>query len=228
MAKIIVIEDDIQYRNFLIESLVENGHVILAQGDNPVDILMHYKEYVDCDLLITDHAMPIMNGIDFVEHFKKVSPYTKTLLVSGLEEEEVELQALDVNINYFLNKKMSVEKFIKYVNRVLQDPTLINSNVNVPKLLSQSENIIVDTIKHTILKDGEQIKLTNTEFNLLVHFLRNRGIVLSRTEILTALWDQTPEEVSERIIDTHVKFIRKKLQIHCLQSIRGIGYKWNE
>src|SRR5699024_1208778 len=120
MAKVIIIEDNLEYQQFLVENLKQAGHTILFSGTSPIEVLMNYKQYYNCELLITDYFMPTMNGIDFIIYFKRVLPESAIILLTALEEEDIELQALEVDVDYFLNKKMSVEKLNKYVEKALK------------------------------------------------------------------------------------------------------------
>lgn len=228
MAKILLVEDDCEYREQINQLLVDNGHEVIATSDNPVEVLMQYKDFAETELVISDYMMPMMNGVDFITYLKRVMPYIKVILLTGLEEEEIELQALDANANFFLNKNTSAEVLLKYIEKAMEIPLTPSEQQSITRLHSHAANLEVDLQGRIVYKNDTPIRMTRTEYNVLTYFLQNIGKVLTREDLLKKIWGATNEDVSERVIDTHIKILRKKLNIHCIQAIRGIGYKWDE
>ena len=228
MTKILFVEDNKQYKEQICAILGESGYEIVAV-ENPIDALEIFQSGV-FDLVISDFVLGSMNGIQLIKYLKKLDPNIRTIILTGVDSPDVELSALDNSIDQFLHKGVTSEVLQKYINRVLQAPikNFVENDGNLKQLQSLKEHIVVDLENYEVTQKGEIVELTYKEFQLLVFFMKNMGKVLRREEILDNLWEESKDEITMRVVDTHVKLLRKKLNLRVIQTIRNVGYRWNE
>lgn len=225
MYKILMVEDNVEYATKLVEILKENNYEVTYTED-PVTGIEEFAKG-NFDLVISDYKMSHLNGIRFLSAIKSIKPTVKCMLLTGFSSEDVELAALDIYVDKILSKDRSLTVLLKHIEQLLE---VVKTDVdeNEGRLVSTEENIIVDIPSHSVYKNNQLVSLTRKEFDLLKLFLENKGVALSREEIVEKLWDKNIEEVDIRIVDGHVKKVREKLKSFALMSVRGYGYKWNE
>lgn len=222
MINILLVEDDNNYRNIIKEILIEEGYNVDAVSSAIEAIqLCAPNKY---DLVVSDLHLEKMDGLDFLSVIKKMSPNTKTMLLTGMPSEESELITIEQNIDLYLSKDRSMSVITKYIHRLLEDKIQEKSNT----LVSNAENISVNLKNNTVLKNNVPVYLVQNELNLLVYFLQNRNRILSRDEIITSVWSEDVNLIDQRIVDVYVRYLRHKLSISAINSIRGVGYEWIE
>lgn len=226
MYNILVVEDHDEFRHLLVKVLKEEGYNV-DQVDNPIDALEKFvlKTF---DLVISDYRMEMMNGTRLLKSIKAINPNIKTIILTGEPTETIELEAIDEQVDYFIEKRKSLSIVLKYVEKAL---TLLQdgkSTVKSKKLFSKEEVIEMDLDSLAVKKDGRIISLSSKEWTLLKLFLENKNVALSRERIVDALWQVDIENIDERTVDSHVKNLRKKLQSFSIATVRNFGYRWNE
>lgn len=226
MYKILFVEDDLNYARALEKVFKQNQYDVVSV-DTPVSAIAEVAKE-SYDLVVSDYMMPQMNGIKLITMLKEIDNNLKSILLTGFSEEEVELEALDINVDAFLCKDKSTTIIMKYVESLLEKSGYAQQ-YGQQRLTSKEENLMIDNVKHEVFKNGELvIDITSKEYGMLVMFLENKGVALSREKIAEALWTTDIEEIDLRVIDGHIKRLRKKLRLFSIVSVRGYGYKWNE
>lgn len=119
-----------------------------------------------------------------------------------------------------------MEVIVKYI-KVLLEKRKFRTPIN-EEVTSREEGICITLNTHLVTKNNVEVSLTPREYQILKVFLENKGVTLSRQEIINVVWGNPVEEIDERTIDLHIKNIRSKLDIVSLITVRGYGYKWNE
>lgn len=227
---ILVVEDDLEYAAGLEEVLVKSGYSVTSVS-SPIDGLekMQEREY---NLVISDLMMDSMDGIRFIAYIKRDNPSVKTIILTGFPTADTEINAIDINVDQYLEKKVHKGVLLKYVEALLTEQIESDRNAIVPErvnlYVSKKERIKVDNLRHEVYKDDKLVMITNKEYDLLCFFLSNKNVALSRDEIFENVWESGIEKIESRVIDTHIKTLRKKLFLVSLKSIRGFGYKWDE
>lgn len=230
MADILLVEDDLEYLNSISNILKEMGHNVVAVSDviKGLEVFQNNK----FDLVITDFLMDIMDGVRFISFIKNMDSNVKTIIFTGVPNVETEILALDVHVDYYLSKEIRKELFQKYVEKTLssqpQKEQLYTTAQSDIRLFSTKEHIEVDVQSYVVKKFDVPVELTYKEMELLIYFLKHKKEAISREKIINALWECDHELVNYRVIDSHIKSLRRKLNIVSIQAIRGLGYKWNE
>ena len=223
MARILLVEDNEEYRNTLKKVLEDKDYEVHAVGDPISGIELVAINYYD--LVISDLVMDIMNGIRFLTSIYKIQPNVHSIILTAEPDEQTELESLDINIDYYLSKDRSMSVILRYVEEVLSG---VHDKNRGERLFSKVEDIAINTASHEVLKKGQRIELAKKEYQILEYFLKNKNVVISRDDFIQAIWQDSIDDIDERVIDVHIKRLREKLKVISIMSVRGFGYKWNE
>ncbi len=225
MAKILLVEDNSNYRKYMQNLLLQNGHSVDSVA-GPIEGL-EYFELNEYDLVISDLLMEAMDGVKFLSFIKRRNSKIPTMILTGNPSDTTQLQALDIYVDKYLSKDIKKEILLKSIEYLLS-LNLEYQEIKDKILISKTDNIKIDLEAHVAYKNGEKVILTQKEFAITSMFLENKGRVLSRDEIIEKIWGVSVELVEPRVIDVHMTAVRKKLKTTAILSIRGIGYKWDE
>lgn len=140
-------------------------------------------------------------------------------MLTAKSEEYDELNGFKCGADDYVRKPFSpkilmarIEALLRYVDKFVE---------------TKEEGLVVDSSKHKVYLEGEELTLTPKEFILLNYMMKNRGLVLTREQILAAVWD-FDYDGDMRTVDTHIKRVRKKLDGRFIKTIHGYGYKFQE
>ncbi len=221
--RILIVEDQQKLASSIKNGLENIGYAvdILFDGANGLRrILANPNNY---DLFIFDIMMPELNGLALCKELRRQNIHTPILFLTARDTLEDKIEGLDIGADDYLVKPFEFNELTARIRALLRRPTEVMSTK-----LTGAE-IILDTIKHTVEKNGKEIKLTLKEYSILELFLKNPNQVLSRDKIIASVWNYDYDTFSN-IVDVHVKNLRKKLEKkdeNIFETIHGIGYKFN-
>lgn len=227
MNKLLYIEDDLDFARLVGDYLRESGFEVesCSDGVKAMDMIKNNKY----DAIICDLNLDRLNGKQIVELAKKYDPSIKIVIFTCSDDEYDELSGLRVGADDFITKSSSFEVLLERIRKVLKTETTEEEN-NENYLEGKKDEITVDVENRIVKKKGEIVELTKLELDLLIYFLKNKNILLSREKIYEDVWfvSLVSFDVDLRNIDAHVKNLRKKVGISSIASVRGIGYRWHE
>ena len=220
--KILVVDDEERMRTLVRDFLARRGFVVLEASDGmeAVDICFEQK---DIALIIMDVMMPRMDGWDAVREIRKYSTVPIIMLTAKSDEQD-ELNGFNLGVDEYIRKPFSPKVLVARVEAILR------RSVDAGKQdVLEVGGIVIDKSAHEVYVDGERIELSFKEFELLVYFVENKGIALSREKILGSVWNYDYFG-DARTIDTHVKKLRSKLMGRgdMIKTVWGVGYKFEE
>ncbi len=217
--KILIADDEQRMRKLLCDFLRKDGYEVLAAADGEEALELFYKNK-SIALVVLDIMMPKLNGYEVLEEIRE-SSLVPVLMLTAKSAEEDELSAFSQGADEYITKPFSPKILVARINALLR-----RQGIDEPSLLKAGD-IVVDEGAHEVRVGGESIRLSVKEFELLVYFIKNAGLALSREKILSAVWEF--DYLGEaRTIDTHVKMLRSKLG-ECgkyIKTIWGMGYKF--
>ena len=217
--KILVVDDEARMRKLVKDFLVKSGYEVLEAGDGnkAVDIFFEEK---DIALIILDVMMPVMDGWETCREIRSYSKVPIIMLTAKADEKD-ELLGFQLGVDEYISKPFSPKILVARVEAIMR-----RTNQLGEETLLEASGIVVNKNAHSVTIDGEAIDLSFKEFELLVYFMENKGIALSREKILNSVWDYDYFG-DARTIDTHVKKLRSKLKGKgdAIKTIWGIGYK---
>ena len=220
--KILVVDDEERMRTLVRDFLARRGFVVLEASDGmeAVDVCFEQK---DIALIIMDVMMPRMDGWDAVREIRKYSTVPIIMLTAKSDESD-ELTGFELGVDEYIRKPFSPKVLVARVEAILR-----RSKDAGKQDVLEVGGITVDKSAHEVFVDGERIELSYKEFELLVYFIENKGVALSREKILSSVWNYDYFG-DARTIDTHVKKLRSKLldKGDMIRTVWGVGYKFEE
>ena len=218
---IFCVEDDRGIRELMTYTLSASGYDALGLKDGKEldEALKNTKP----DLITLDIMLPNEDGISILKRLKNDERYhdIPIIMASAKGEEYDKVIGLDLGADDYLAKPFGMMEMVSRIKAVLR-----RSEVTNKKQELRNGPIYLNNIKHIVNVDGEEIELTLKEYELLLLFMNNIGIVFTREHLLASIWDSNFVGES-RTIDVHVGTLRNKLGNcgSCIKTLRGVGYK---
>ena len=218
MQRILVVEDDLDIQELLKNFLQEVGYEIVLASDG-VEALSTFSS-AQFDLVLLDVMLPKIDGFAVCELIRKQSQ-VPIIMLTALSGEEEQIRGLDLQVDDYITKPFSMPILIRKIAAVLRRSS--GPQEDEHKTITY-QNLLLDFDNHTATVDGTTHELTQREFEVLKELLTHQGRILTRQNLLDKLW-RYDFYGDERVVDTHIKNLRKKLGIDFIQTIRGVGYK---
>lgn len=218
--KVLVVDDESRMRKLVSDFLVKKDFEVreAADGEEAMEIFFSEKEIA---LLILDVMMPKMDGWQVCREIRKHSKVPIIMLTAKGDERD-ELLGFELGVDEYISKPFSPKILVARVEALLRRANLLNSAEQM-----ETGGIMIDKAAHRVMIDGNDIELSFKEFELLIYFMENQGIALSREKILNNVWNYDYFG-DARTIDTHVKKLRSKMgeKGEYIKTIWGMGYKF--
>lgn len=216
MAQLLVVEDNPDYREVLQNFLESAGYSVTTAEDGVEALVIAKKQAFD--LVLLDIMLPKIDGYGVCEVLRGESNIP-IIMLTALDSEAHQVRGFDLRIDDYITKPISMPILLHKVAAVLRRSS--HSDVN----LLNYRNINLDINSHNVSISGNLIDFTLREFEILQELLRAHGEVVTRKMLLSKIWSYNFYG-DERIVDTHIKNIRRKLgDEDCIETIRGVGYK---
>lgn len=218
--KILVVDDESRMRKLVKDFLVKKDFEVLEAGDGEEAMDVFYANK-DISLIILDVMMPKMDGWEVCREIRKNSKVPIIMLTAKSDERD-ELLGFELGVDEYISKPFSPKILTARVDAIIRRSYMVDSS----EILKEGP-IELDKAAHTVKINGEEIDLSFKEFELLLYFIDNKGIALSREKILNNVWNYDYFG-DARTIDTHVKKLRKKMgdSGDLIKTIWGMGYKF--
>lgn len=218
MAKILIVEDDLDIQELLQNFLQEAGYEVSIANDGVEAVSLFSTAHYD--LILLDVMLPKIDGFTVCELIRKQSQIP-IIMLTALSGEKEQIKGLDLQVDDYITKPFSMPVLVRKIAAVLRRSNMIP---NQEHQTISYDNLILDFDSYEATVDGISYELTQREFEVLRELLLNQGRVLTRHNLLAKLW-KYDFYGDERVVDTHIKNLRKKLGIDFIQTIRGVGYK---
>lgn len=218
MQKIMIVEDDFDIQELLQNFLQEAGYEISIANDGIEAIALFSEE--PFDMILLDIMLPKIDGFSVCELIRKKSQIP-IIMLTALNGEEEQIRGLDLQVDDYITKPFSMPVLIRKIAAVFRRSGCRQEDNH--KTISY-QNLILDLDSYTATINDTIYELTQREFEILHELLTHQGRVITRQNLLNKFW-QYDFYGDERVIDTHIKNLRKKLNIDFIQTVRGVGYK---
>ena len=217
--KILVVDDESRMRKLVRDFLVKSGYDVLEAGDGEEALEVFYKQK-DIALIVLDVMMPKMDGREVCREIRSVSKVPIIMLTARADEQD-ELQGFQLGVDEYIAKPFSPKILVARIEAILRR----TNRTETDNILSCG-GILLDKTAHQVSINGTSVELSYKEFELLAYFMENKGIALSRENILNHVWNYDYFG-DARTIDTHVKKLRSKMgeKGELIKTIWGMGYK---
>lgn len=214
--RILVIEDEASLQNILRIFLEDAGYQVTLADDGMDGIAAFHKD--SFDLVLLDIMMPRLDGYSVCEMIRNESS-TPVILLTALDDEDNQMKGFNLLADDYITKPFSMPLVLKRIEAVLRRA---RSGEKSSVLVYQ--NVQLDTENYKVFVEGKEVTLTVREFDILRLLMENQGRVFTREQLLDIIWNYDYLG-DDKIINTHIKNIRKKLGVDCIETIRGVGYR---
>lgn len=215
---VLVVDDEQKIRE-VVREYCENEEFKVKEacnGKEAIDIVRNHT--IDC--IVLDIMMPVLDGFSAYTEIKKLKNIP-TVILSARSDEYDKLIGFELGIDDYLTKPFSPKELIARIKAVTKRYQKEITDIFV------YQDLIVDYKGHTVKINNKEIKLTPKEYELLVYFIKNANIALSREQLLSTIWGYNFFG-DDRTVDTHIKMLRSNLGKYrdLIVTVRSIGYKF--
>ena len=218
MHKILIVEDDFDIKELLQNFLSEAGYKVTVAGDGMEAVTIFSDN--SFDLVLLDVMLPKIGGFEVCEFIRSRSQ-VPIIMLTALSGEEEQIKGFELQVDDYITKPFSVPVLIRKIAAVLR--RYEGSPDNTLQTISY-RNLTLNLDNYSAVIDKSIYELTRREFEILYELLSHQGRIITRRNLLNKFW-KYDFYGDERVIDTHIKNLRKKLEIDFIQTIRGVGYK---
>ena len=212
---ILIAEDEQRLRRLIKDYLKKENYTIFEAENGEEATEIFYNEKID--LAILDIMMPKIDGWQVAKNIREMSEIPIIILTAKSEEED-QLKGYDIGADEYVTKPFSPKILVARVK------ALVN-RVGKKIEIKEYNDIKIDMKSHKVYSKKEEINLTPKEYELLLVLIQNKGIALERNTLLDKVWGYNYFG-DLRTVDTHIKRLRKKMKVDYIQTVRGIGYRF--
>lgn len=219
--KILIADDEPDILEIIQFNLQADGYEV-ATAKNGDEAIEKARKFLP-DLIILDIMMPGKNGMEVCNLLRKQSQFAHTLIIflTALSDENTEVKGLESGADDYITKPVSPKVLLSKVNALFRRVQPANQGASTLTI----GDLVIDREKYIVNYKGEEIILARKEFELLALLASRPGKVFLRNEILNQIWG-TEVIVGDRTIDVHIRKIRQKLNLDCITTVKGVGYKF--
>lgn len=228
---ILVVEDELSIATLLEYNLSKSGFDVIAATDGRQALAL--AEQVKPELILLDLMLPKLDGLDVCKHLRQQKLMTPVIMLTAKDDEFDKVLGLELGADDYITKPFSPREVVARVKAVLRRYQLNTEKTEKTEDKSvQVGEVLIYPERYEVFYQGDPIALTPKQFELLVYLAENKGRVLSREQLLNAVWDYDYDG-DTRIVDVHVSHLREKFEKDkknptYIKTVRGFGYKLEE
>lgn len=226
MARLLLLEDDQSLIDGLVYALTKEGFALdVAMTVREARAQLASQAY---DLLLLDQTLPDGSGLALCEEVRAGGNAVPIIFLTAMDEEIQVIRALDAGGDDYITKPFKLGELCSRIRAQLRRSGMLRQQ--------EQEPVTEGTVRiegGRAYREEEPLELTATELRLLACFLRNRGQVLTREQLLAALWDEDANFVDDNTLSVYIRRLREKVERdpsapQHLRTVRGLGYEWRE
>jgi DNA-binding response OmpR family regulator len=219
--RVLIVEDDPAIVRFLERGLAAHGHQSITADNGHDGVIMAADESVDFVLL--DIMLPGMDGQEVLRRIRARRPGVPVLMLTARDEVRDKVSALDGGADDYLTKPFDLDELLARMRALVR-------RADQPEASRiEKGDLKLDLPSHRVWRGEKSVELSSREFALLEYFVRHTGQVLSRQQILSAVWDYAFDPGSN-VVDVYVSYLRNKLdrrgEPSLISTVRGAGYRF--
>jgi two-component system, OmpR family, response regulator len=221
-ARLLVVDDEPNIRELLSASLRYAGFEVATAADGQQALAM--ADSFRPDLLVLDVMMPGLDGFGVVRRLRQAGRHTPVLFLTARDAAEDKVSGLTLGGDDYVTNPFSLDEVLARIRAVLRRSAGAQRAAEAPRL--SFADIELDEESHEVIKAGEVIGLSPTEFKLLRYLMANAGRVLSKAQILDHVWNYDFNGEAN-VVESYISYLRRKVDTtepRLLHTIRGVGY----
>ena len=215
---VLIVEDDPNINEVITEYMKEAGYIVISAVDGKLaETIINTRANID--LFILDIMLPGVSGLELLRIVRKSSIHNlkPVVVLTAIDDETTQILSFDEMADDYMTKPFSPRILVKRAEALMR-------RTSVEKAFLEKGSLIIDFERYEVFENGEKLMLTLREFELFGVLMNNAGKVLSRQQLLNHAWGYDYFG-DERIVDVHIKNLRKKLASNPIITVKGVGYK---
>ena len=226
MKKVLILEDEVNIRSFVVINLRRAGYEAVEAGTG-MDALERLKENPDIGVAILDIMLPDIDGFEVCRSIRATNKQIGIIMLTARAQEMDKVTGLMTGADDYITKPFSPAELTARIDALYRR---IGGDSSQPLEELQQGPFILNVRNRTLDKDGRRIKLTQVEYAIMKLFMQNPGRALSREDILTAVWGRDYDG-ELKIVDVNIRRLRIKIEDDTanptyITTVWGLGYKW--
>ncbi|MDE6313765.1 MAG: response regulator transcription factor [Lachnospiraceae bacterium] len=219
--KVLFLEDEPTIREVLTEYMKMSGYEVTESSNGQTAItLLQENSY---DMAVLDIMVPGVDGFQVLQYIQDNSPQTATIMLTALDDEKTQVKAFNLYADDYVIKPVSPIILLKRMETILRRVSHLKKRKVTTKAYS---GLYLEEAAYSAYYAGEKLPLTLTEYLLLQTIYNEPNRVYTREQLILHIFNE--EYIgSDRIIDAHVKNLRKKLPVNCIKTVIGVGYQFD-
>ena len=217
-ARIMLVEDDAYLREGLCELLEKEGYTVESACNCSEGRNIFNKSVFN--LVILDVMLPDGNGLELCTEIRNQGSNVPILFLTACDEEFQIVRGLDAGADDYVTKPFRLLELLSRVRALLRRRNSVATY--------QNRDLVVDIGTMSVKKNGENVILTPTEFQILATLIQNSGIIVTRNNLLEKIWDCDGNFIDDNTLSVHISRLRDKIGADHITTVRGTGYRWEE
>ena len=213
---VVVVEDDETIASAVAARLRAEGFRVEVAADGPSAVAL--VERVRPDIVVLDVMLPGLDGLEVCRLIQRERP-VPVLMLTARDSEADMLLGLGIGADDYMTKPFSPRELVARIEAILRRVSRANAGGETVRVGS----VVVEPATRRVRNDGDEVHLTPTEFDLLLHLASRPGVVFSREQLLTQVWGYS-DPAGARTVDAHVAALRRKLGAGLVRTVHGVGY----
>ena len=226
MKKVLILEDEINIRSFVVINLQRAGYTVVEAGTGQ-EALDRLQEQPDIHVAILDIMLPDIDGFEVCRRIRAGNKQMGIIMLTARTQEMDKVTGLMTGADDYVTKPFSPAELTARVDALFR--RIGKDSAAASEILTQGP-FTMNTRNHTLDKNGSRIRLTQVEYGIMKLFMRNPGRALSREDILAEVWGKEYEG-ELKIVDVNIRRLRIKIEDDTsnptyITTVWGLGYKW--
>ncbi len=229
-GRILIIDDEIEIVRVLQRSLVAHGYEVMTaeSGEKALEIIEQQR----LDLLLLDLVLPGMSGIDVCKRIRAQSDLLPIVIITIRNKERDKVQVLDLGADDYISKPFGIHEVLARIRVALRHAARMSSDTAETEQSVKIGPLLVDFAQRMVSLNGQEVKLTPTEYDLLKIFLRFRGKIMTQQMLLSQVWG-TNNDAKSHYLHVYIGHLRRKIEPdpahpRFLTTISGVGYRFSD
>ena len=218
--RLLVIEDEKQLLRLIGKRLKEEGYAYDLASDGREGL--NFAESIEYDCIILDIMLPSVDGFTIIKKLREKNINSPIIVLTAKSATKDKVNGLDYGADDYIRKPFSFEELIARVRAMLR------RKLDEKETVLKCRDLTLDLISREVYRNNKLIQLTTKEFSILEYFLRNKGRILTKSQIAEHVWNYEFDYHSN-IIEVYIRYLRKKMdddyEEKLIHTIRGVGYK---
>ena len=232
MKRILVCEDEVSIREFVVINLRRNGYDVIEAGSGEEALDGYDKAEDKPDIALLDIMLPGIDGFEVCRRLRERSDSMGIIMLTARTQEMEKVGGLMLGADDYVTKPFSPSELVARVDALYRRVDAARQRFEVQYLEEiRQGDFVLNLRNRTLLRDGDPVELTQLEFQIIEYFFTNPGKPLSRVDILHRVWGEDYYG-EEKIVDVNIRRLRMKIEANPsnpehIMTVWGLGYKWN-